>query len=118
MKYIAERSNFPVEAQVKASELGAEVEYLGEAFCVTHGLRGIGFLDERTLSYFDPTDVASVESVNEAADGAEDLTIEEILDTLKAAQEAELEETDETPADTPVGEENAPPAAENKGIDL
>lgn len=113
MKFIAKRNTVTAE-QFQAIEIhGAELCYTDEEFATVNNLSGTGFVDEATLSYFDPNDEASLASVAAANQTLDELTAEEIVSFLKAQEAAEL---DSPEVDYLVGDDGLPVLDENKQL--
>ena len=123
MKYLVNRNNFSAAEQVKVADLDADVEFLDGSWAVGNELKGTGFVDELTLSYFDPDDYDSVQSIAEAQAEANkvQLSVVELLELLRSklpvVEEEEEEDEDTEPefALTNLGEEDGD---EVKGLEL
>lgn len=84
MKLLVKRGEVTPAQFLAVETYGCELVHTDEPFAVTNGLSAVGFVDEETLSYFDPSDPESVASVNAAAKlRPRNLTVQEILDDVK-----------------------------------
>ena len=92
MKFIAKRGTVTPEQFYAIEMYEAELVYTDEEFAASNLLSGTGFVDERTLAYFDPSDPESIATIETAASQVtQELSVEEILAMVNSQESAQTE---------------------------
>ena len=91
MKLIVKRGFVTPEHYAAVEKYECELVHMDEEFAVVNGLTSVGFVDEATMSYYDPSDPESVAIINAAAElRPANLTVQEIIDNVKAQESPSL----------------------------